>query len=228
MSDEVKAAALKAHKRLATGLFLLMLLVYALSVWMSRSNPPGWIGYVQAFAEAAMVGALADWFAVTALFHHPLGIPIPHTNLIEKGKKSIGSNLGTFVVHNFLTPGNIRPYMKQLTVSAYAAGWLGRAKNKELLVAEIARMLGDILHKMDDRMVSQFVARKGGELLAEVKLHLLVANALRYFIEKGEHEKLVTLLAQKVAIYISGHEEIVREKVRDESYFFVPKFVDNK
>jgi uncharacterized membrane-anchored protein YjiN (DUF445 family) len=61
-----------------------------------------------------MVGALADWFAVTALFHHPLGIPIPHTNLIEKSKKSIGDNLGNFVVNNFLTPQNIRPYIQKL------------------------------------------------------------------------------------------------------------------
>jgi uncharacterized membrane-anchored protein YjiN (DUF445 family) len=228
MNATVKAAQLKAHKRLATGLFLLMLLVYAGMVWLSRAHPAGWIGYVQAFSEAAMVGALADWFAVTALFHHPLGIPIPHTNLIEQGRKAIGDNLGAFVVSNFLTAGNIRPYMQKLAVSAYAAQWLELPKNKALVVAETTRMLADILHKMDDRMVARFLARKGAELLNELKLHELVANALQYFLDKGEHEKLIGLAAGKVAGYIRGHEDIVREKVHSESYFFIPKFVDNK
>src|SRR6476619_4793291 len=98
MNDTDKAAQLRRHKRWATGLFLFMLLVYAVMAWLSRAHPAGWVGYVKAFSEAAMVGALADWFAVTALFHHPLGIPIPHTNLIERGKQSIGNNLGSFVV----------------------------------------------------------------------------------------------------------------------------------
>jgi uncharacterized membrane-anchored protein YjiN (DUF445 family) len=228
MDAIAKAAQLKAHKRLATGLFLLMLLVYATMVWLSRAQPAGWVGYVQAFSEAAMVGALADWFAVTALFHHPLGIPIPHTNLIEHGKKAIGDNLGAFVVGNFLTAGNIRPYMQKLAISAYAAHWLEQPKNKALIVTETTRMLADILHKMDDRMVARFLARRGGELLNELKLNELVGNALHYLLEKGEHEKLISVMAGKVAAYIRGHEDIVRGKVRDESYFFIPKFVDNK
>src|SRR4030095_3141877 len=101
-AERSKQEQLTAHKRLATGLFLLMLLVYVAMVWLEYQSPAPMIGYVKAFSEAAMVGALADWFAVTALFHHPLGLPIPHTNLIEKGKKAIGQNLGAFVVSNFL------------------------------------------------------------------------------------------------------------------------------
>src|SRR5690606_5822040 len=139
----------------------------------------------KAFAEAAMVGALADWFAVTALFHHPLGIPIPHTNLIERGKKTIGGNLGDFVVSNFLTAGTIRPYISRLSVSAYAAGWLQREKHKTLIVTEVSRLLADILHKADDERISRFLARKGGNLLADVKLNTVVASALQFFLEKG-------------------------------------------
>ena len=119
-----KAAQLRAYKRLASGLFMLMLVVYVFTAWWSRVHHAPWLGYVTAFSEAAMVGALADWFAVTALFHHPLGIPIPHTNLIERGKQAIGANLGSFVVSNFLTPATIRPYMNKLTLSSYAAHWL--------------------------------------------------------------------------------------------------------
>src|SRR5690606_25154254 len=97
---------LKNSKRLATGLFLLMTGVYILMAYLSIHNAAHWIGYIKAFSEAAMIGALADWFAVTALFHHPLGLRIPHTNLIEKSKQKIGNNLGEFVVENFLNPLN--------------------------------------------------------------------------------------------------------------------------
>lgn len=227
-SDAAKLRQLRQHKRMATGLFLLMVAVYAFMAWLSRSDDAHWIGYVKAFSEAAMVGALADWFAVTALFHHPLGLPIPHTNLIEKSKKTIGDNLGNFVVNNFLTPQNIRPYIQKLAVSAYVASWLSSGKNKTLMLTEITKILQDIIQKMDDAAVSAFIARKGTELVGEVKLNQIVAGALQYFLDHKEHEKLVTTLASKVKQYILEHETMVQDKVKEESYFFVPKFIDNK
>src|ERR1700754_2999347 len=129
-----KAKQLRNHKRMATGLFLLMLLTYICCIYVSKHFVYSWVGYVEAFSEAAMVGALADWFAVTALFHHPLGIPIPHTNLIERRKQSIGDNLGNFVVSNFLTAATLRPYIQQLSVSKYVSSWLSGEKNRQLLV----------------------------------------------------------------------------------------------
>lgn len=223
-----KLRQLRRHKTLATGLFLLMVLVYALMTWLSRSDASHWIGYVKAFSEAAMVGALADWFAVTALFHHPLGLPIPHTNLIEKSKKNIGDNLGSFVVQNFLTPQNIRPYIQQISVSAYAAEWLAGPKNQALLTAELAKVLKDIVQKMDDAAVSGFIARKGSELIGGVKLNQAVAGALQYFLDKKEHEQLITTLAGRIRQFIGENEEMIEEKVKEESYFFVPRFVENK
>jgi uncharacterized membrane-anchored protein YjiN (DUF445 family) len=94
MNDELKKKQLRNHKLLATGLFLLMAVIFITTTILEKRNPAHWIGYIRAFSEAAMVGALADWFAVTALFHHPLGLKIPHTNLIEKSKEKIGDNLG--------------------------------------------------------------------------------------------------------------------------------------
>lgn len=227
-NDASKMRQLRNHKRMATGLFLLMVAIYIFMTWLSKSDDAHWIGYVKAFSEAAMVGALADWFAVTALFHHPLGIPIPHTNLIERSKKSIGDNLGNFVVNNFLTPQNIRPYIQKLTVSAYAAEWLSSQKNKGLILAEITKLLKDILFKMDDAVVAKFISKKGAELIAEVKLNQIVANALQYFLDRKEHEKLITTLAARIKTYISENESMVQDKVKEESYFFIPKFIDNK
>lgn len=202
--------------------------VYMLMIWMMQRMPAAWMGYVKAFSEAAMVGALADWFAVTALFHHPLGLPIPHTNLIEKSKQSIGNNLGSFVVDNFLTPQNIRPYILRLTVSAYVGSWLSSQRNKALVTTELIRLLKDIVRKMDDGLVAGFIAKKGHELIGEVKLNQVVAGGLQYFIDHGEDEKLVTALAAKIKSYVSQNELMVQERVKKESYFFVPKFIDNK
>lgn len=228
MDSAGKTKQLQNHKLLATSLFALMLVVFVVATWLSRTHTAAWLGYVTSFSEAAMVGALADWFAVTALFHHPLGIPIPHTNLIENSKKAIGDNLGNFVVSNFLTPGTIRPYIQKLTVAGYVAQWMEKEKNKKLLVTETARFLNGIVQKLDDDTMSGFMATKGNELLNGIRLNVLVSNALHWFLDNKEHEKLVTLLAGKIKMYIGENEGVVKEKVKQESYFFIPKFVDNK
>ena len=111
---------LQFHKNLATGLLVLMFVIYISMVFLQKKHPElSFIGYVKAFSEAAMVGALADWFAVTALFQKPMGLPIPHTNLIEERKVDIGNNLGGFVVENFLKPKQIRSHIENIKVSKY-------------------------------------------------------------------------------------------------------------
>jgi uncharacterized membrane-anchored protein YjiN (DUF445 family) len=229
-----KQEQLAAHKRLATGLFLLMLLVYVVMVWvetrhaLSLQSLAQAIGYIKAFSEAAMVGALADWFAVTALFHHPLGLPIPHTNLIEKGKKAIGDNLGAFVVSNFLTPASIRPYIEKLHPSRYAASWLATERNQALLNETIRKLLRDIIMKLGDREVTTFIARRGGALLGELKLNELLSQGLKYLVDHSLHQDLMTALAARIGGYIEQHDTLIKEKVSQESYFFIPKFIDKK
>jgi uncharacterized membrane-anchored protein YjiN (DUF445 family) len=227
-TDPAKAAQLRAHKRLATGLFLLMAVVYAFTAWLMSRMAGGWLGYVNAFSEAAMVGALADWFAVTALFHHPLGLPIPHTNLIERRKQSIGDNLGAFVASNFLTPEAIRPYLEKLSLSGPAARWLSVEKNKKLIVSAVCEVMLDVLNKMDDAAVVKFLSRRSGDLLEGLKLNLLAASALQYFLAQGGQQALITLLAERLQDFIESNEDVVRERVSRESYFFIPKFIDNK
>lgn len=223
-----KTEQLAAHKRLATGLFLLMLLLYIAMVWLGHRDPSPVIGYIRAFSEAAMVGALADWFAVTALFHHPLGLPIPHTNLIEKGKKSIGDNLGSFVVSNFLTPSSIRPYIERLHPSRFAASWLASERNQILLRTTIRKLLRDIFSRLEDRAVTTFIARRGGALLAELRLNELLGQGLKYLVDQSLHQDLITALAARIGAYIEQHDSLIREKVSQESYFFIPKFIDKK
>ena len=137
MNDDQKKQDLRKFKTFATALFLLMVVIFAASTILQKSYENHWLGYIRAFSEAAMVGALADWFAVTALFHHPLGLKIPHTNLIEKSKEKIGDNLGDFVVSNFLSPKNIKPYILKLKISSLAGDWLSKERNQEILMTQI-------------------------------------------------------------------------------------------
>jgi uncharacterized membrane-anchored protein YjiN (DUF445 family) len=228
METDIKAKQLKKHKQLATGLFVLMLVLFVVSTVLMRRYDNLFLGYLKAFTEAAMVGALADWFAVTALFHYPLGIKIPHTNLIENSKASIGDNLGSFVVNNFLTAGNIRPYINKITVSEYAAQWLAKDRNKQLLVTEITRLLNDIVGKMDDASVSNFLVNQGKKLIDAIAVHKLAANALQYFLDNKEQDQLITLVAAKIKEFIAANEKMVQERVKKESPFFIPGFVDKK
>ena len=225
--DTVKARTLRKHKTMATGLFLLMVVVYVACTWYQQIASPSWIGYVKAFAEAAMVGALADWFAVTALFHHPLGIPIPHTNLIENRKKSIGDNLGGFVVSNFLNASTIRPYIQKLQVSNFAARWLSKEKNQDSFIQEIAWLLKDVIKKMDDAAVVKFLSHKSITILNNLKLNEVLASGLHLIIERGDQERILNYILKKVHRYVINNDEIVKKKVKEESHFLIPGFVDN-
>lgn len=228
MQENEKYLQLKRHKSIATGLFILMAVIFLLCIYLQKNIAGSWLGYVKAFAEAAMVGALADWFAVTALFHHPMGLPIPHTNLIENSKKRIGDNLGNFVVDNFLTAKNIRPYINKIKLASFVGGWLQKEHNKNLIIKEGCFLLADIVNKLEDDKMATFLAEKGAEMMKSIPLARLSANALQYLYDNNEQEKLITLLAEKIKGFIAENEELVKEKVHEESYFFIPGFVDRK
>src|ERR1700754_1547980 len=120
--EAVQAAALTRMRRFATGLLLCMVGVFVAARLAEESMP--WLGVIRAFSEAAMVGALADWFAVTALFRHPLGLPIPHTAIIPRNKDRIGRSLGDFVQGNFLTREVLAERLAGVHVGQRVGRWL--------------------------------------------------------------------------------------------------------
>lgn len=227
MNDEQKRKQLRKYKAFATGLFVLMAIIFIITTILQKSDNSHWIGYVRAFSEAAMVGALADWFAVTALFHHPLGLKIPHTNLIQNKKEQIGDNLGSFVVGNFLSPQNIRPYILKLKISHFVGEWLSKQRNQELLIKESSLIVLDILHKLDDKTVVNFIASKAKEMSGDLKINHIVGNGLKYILEKNDHQRLITSLAKQIKDYVLNNQEMVRERVKKESFALIPKFVDD-
>jgi len=228
MNDEAKRKQLRKYKMFATGLFVLMAAIFIATTLLQKSNPSHWLGYVRAFSEAAMVGALADWFAVTALFRHPLGLPIPHTNLIENSKQRLGDNLGSFVVSNFLSPQNIRPYIQKLKISNFVGEWLGKEKSQEILIRNLSDIVLDILNKLDDTSVSQFISKKVTEMTDDIKLNKVVGNGISYILEKNDHERIVTNLSKQIKEYIIENDEMIKDRVQKGSYSFIPSFVDNK
>jgi uncharacterized membrane-anchored protein YjiN (DUF445 family) len=228
MNDEAKRKQLRKYKAFATGLFVLMAAIFIITTILQKTHDSHWIGYVRAFSEAAMVGALADWFAVTALFRHPLGLPIPHTNLIENSKQKLGDNLGSFVVSNFLSPQNIRPYIQKLKVSNFVGEWLAKENNQEILIRNMSDIVLDILNKLDDSTVSSFISKKVSEMTDDIKLNTIIGNGISYLLDKNDHERIVTNLSKQIKEYITENEDMIQERVKKGSYTFIPSFVDNK
>ena len=227
MTDEEKKIQLRNYKMFATGLFVLMAVIFVVMTILEKKNPAHWIGYIRAFSEAAMVGALADWFAVTALFHYPLGIRIPHTNLIENSKERIGDNLGNFVVENFLSPQNIRPYIQKLKISSFVGDWLSKERNQENLMKELSNIVLDILNKLDDTEVMNFIGKKAKEMTDDVKINEIIGNGLDYVLDKNDHQRFITNLSKQIKEYVLNNQKMVKERVKSESFFLIPKFVDD-
>ena len=215
MTEVEKIQNLKKHKAIATGLFLLMAIVYFAMVYLDLHSDAKWIGYVEAFAEAGMVGALADWFAVTALFRYPLGLKIPHTNLIENSQKAIGDNLGHFVTDNFLTPSTIRPYIEKLEVVKYAADWLNKPSNQKDLQDELIHFTKKIVTDLDDKDVVDFITLKGDEILKQFNLPELVSSSLEYVLEKEKHDEILEAIIPKAKEYILESDLIIKDKLNE-------------
>ncbi|ADX67977.1 DUF445 domain-containing protein [Weeksella virosa] len=227
MTTDEKKKQLRKHKAIATGLFVLMTLLYLWMVFLEQETPKPWMGYVKAFSEAAMVGALADWFAVTALFRYPLGLKIPHTNLIERSKNAIGDNLGNFVQTNFLTPTNIRPYIEKLDVVSLANNWLKKPDNQHLLEEELMNISSKIVRDLNDEDVVNFLSDKGAEMLRQFDLQALVASSVNYMLDRNKHTEIINAILPKAIDYMYDSNGIIKEKL-EEKHPIISMFVGKR
>jgi uncharacterized membrane-anchored protein YjiN (DUF445 family) len=221
----LKRKKLRQFKMLALSLLLLMACIYIVSsLFIDQYS---WLGYTRAFAEAAMVGGLADWFAVTALFHYPMGIKIPHTNLIENSKQRIGENLGDFVVQNFVTPEIIRPRLDQFSIASKLGDWLAQEKNRQPIINEVFVLAEDLLQQADKTQLAKWFSQQAQELAGSFNAGNLLSDVLQYVLANDKHVPLIDAALDKLAEWISGHESFIRERVKKESSALIPGFVDN-
>lgn len=208
-----KKKQLQKNKLIATSLFILMAFLYLFMLYLQQIYNLSWIGYIKSFSEAAMVGALADWFAVTALFKYPLGIKIPHTNLISNNKNALGENLGTFVSENFLNSATIRPYVTKIDLSTFIINWLSKEQNIIQTRKEIQAVLKMIINKIDDQDILKFASKKGKEIINEIDLSEFASKGLLYALENKEQQRLISLLIPPSKYYVENNKEAIYDKV---------------
>ncbi len=202
-------------KLLATGMLVLMACVYVSTRVIGPIHPA--IGFIKAFAEAAMVGGLADWFAVTALFRHPLGLPIPHTAIIPRNKDRIGDTLATFLRDNFLTPAVVARRMKGLDVAGAAGRFLASEDRggSGRLRDGASRLLADILESLDDDRLGGMAKSAIAERLRRMDVAPLLGQSLTAAMREGRHVPLLDGIINRVSLVIASNEDIIREMVHE-------------
>ena len=197
---------------LATGLLGLMAAVFV-AAHLAEARHPGW-GYVRAFAEAAMVGALADWFAVVALFRRPLGLPIPHTAIIPNNKERIADSLGRFISEHFLHTEALRPKLAQVDLAGMAGKWL--TKNNGSVAERLAGLIPKLLAMLDDASVRRFLHQQLVTQLERVEFAPLAGRLLETLTEGDRHKELFCAGLRLVDEWMHENHEWLRREVRDE------------
>ncbi|WP_229698468.1 DUF445 domain-containing protein [Wenjunlia tyrosinilytica] len=227
-SDEVKRRGVRRMKLFATGLLALATVVFAFARWREASGAGAWAGYVAAAAEAGMVGALADWFAVTALFRHPMGLPIPHTAIIPTKKDSFGRSLGDFVGENFLSEDVIRGRLRAVGIASRLGGWLSDPKHAERVTQELAAALRGALTVLRDSDVQAIV----GEAVTRRANAQVVAPPIGRMLDRvvaaGGHHRVVDLVCVRAHDWLVEHQDSVMEAVTGGAPGWTPRFVDRR
>ena len=210
-------------QRIALALLLMMGVVLAATSFSVAAHP--WTAWVRAFAEAAVVGAVADWFAVVALFRRPLGLPITHTAIIPNNKDRIGESLGRFVEENFLTPENVMQRLAGVNVAKAAGTWLAEPANSDRAAAGICAMVPRVLTMFQDEDVTQFLTRILLGELEKINLSRVAGEALELVTSGEEYQALFDDAVEGIERLIAGNQALILEKFGEASKY-TPEFVD--
>ncbi|MEU0130575.1 DUF445 family protein [Streptomyces sp. NPDC006289] len=227
-ADEEKQRGVRRMKTTATGLLLLVALVYVLATWAENSGVGGWPGFVAAAAEAGMVGALADWFAVTALFRRPLGLPIPHTAIIPTKKDQLGTSLGSFVGENFLSGDVVRDRIHALGVGARLGSWLAEPAHADRVTAELATALRGALTVLRDSDVQAVVGEAITRRADAAEVGPSMGKMLEKIVTDGGHRKVVDLVCVRAHDWLVMHGDSVMDAVQGGAPGWTPRFVDKR
>ena len=224
-ADARRRAGLRRMRTVATGLFVLAAVGYVATL---RLDHGGVWGFVNTAAEAAMVGALADWFAVTALFRHPLGIPVPHTALVKKRKDELGRSLQEFVSENFLTEEIARDRLASAHVAERLGRWLGQPRNRERVLAEVTRGGTLALERVADEDVHDFLAEMLLPRLSREPVSPILGSLLEGVVEGGNHTGLVDLGIDEMHRWLTDNPDLFAEVVGERSPWWSPDWLDDR
>jgi uncharacterized membrane-anchored protein YjiN (DUF445 family) len=213
-------------KAFATGLLLAMTVLFLITRAIEDGHSG--ISYVRAFAEAGMVGALADWFAVTALFKHPLGLPIPHTAIIPTRKDDIGRGLGTFVQGNFLSGPILGERLASIGVADKVGQWLADRHNAEQLAANAGDVVEAVTEVLSDEDVSSAVQDMVDARLRAIPAAPLASRVLDAAVENGQHRVMLDSLLKGTSRAVEHNRDLLRIQLGNESPWWVPDAVDDR
>jgi len=227
MQDEAtRQAALDRMKRRATALLVLSTVVFFAARLLEPRFP--WLGIVRATAEAAMVGGLADWFAVTALFRHPMGIPIPHTAIVPARKDRVGRTLGAFVQKNFLTREVIASRLRSVNVAERLAQWLSSPENVRQIARHAASSLASAAQLVRDEDVEAFIDRSVEERVRALRAAPLLGRLLSVITADNRHQELLNEAIRLAANAVEDSHALIRTRVEQETPWWLPSAIDDK
>ncbi|RST32313.1 DUF445 domain-containing protein [Sphingomonas ginkgonis] len=204
----------------ATGLLLVMAAIFV----VARAFEPGhpWLSYVKSFAEAAMVGGLADWFAVTALFRHPLGLPIPHTAIIPRNKDRIGDALANFLQSNFLIASVVARRMRHIDIATAAGRFLQAPAGEATRIRQGAsRMIADLFESLDDERLGGMVKTAVATRIRAVEIAPVLGHALASAINEDRHVPMLETAIRWSARVLDHNEPMIREMVKKRANWVV-------
>lgn len=231
--DAARAADLRRVKALATLVLASTLALFVAAKALLNVHPV--FGFIAAFAEAATIGGLADWYAVVALFKRPLGLPIPHTAIIQSNQHRIADKLGEFIETHFLGSGPVEAKLRQVDFGAFIADWLRDRKHSNDLAGFLLRLLPDAFSRTESSGLVTFLAQRIGAQLQSIDVAPLVAGTLRSFVQEGRHQALIDDVLTLVDDTLTSKETMAmfREKVRKElptllRLYRADKFLVNK
>jgi uncharacterized membrane-anchored protein YjiN (DUF445 family) len=215
-SDAQLARALTRQKVLATGLVVICALVYVGAKAFAPRYPAS--GYVAAFAEAAIIGALADWYAVVALFRHPLGLKLPHTAIIPKNQTRIAENLGNFIARHFLSGSHLGEKVHALDLAASTGSWIAEPHNRKRIADHAAQLVPDAIAAIDHDMARDAIERGVLARLAAVDFAMVISTSLEVITRANRHHAILeevlgwleARLAEPTAL------AVIRERIRSE------------
>lgn len=199
-------------RRIAGGALLAVFIGMIVFRLLEETHPA--FGYLRAFCEAATVGALADWFAVVALFRHPLGIPNPHTAILPNNKDRVAASLAEFVTANFLTAEQLGPRIKALNYAESFSRWL--RENADFLVSRAAGCAPRLLAGIPDEEIARLLARRGRKLAGSVSLGPLLGSSLNALVQNGRDRQIFLGVLESTEELIVSHRDLIEAKIREE------------
>jgi uncharacterized membrane-anchored protein YjiN (DUF445 family) len=222
-TDEERRIALRRMKRLAASLLLVAAAVFAVAFPLQETVP--WMGFVRAAAEGAMVGAIADWFAVTALFRHPLGLPIPHTAIIPRRKDEIGAALGAFVEDEFLSDAVVAGKLRSMGVARRLGEWLREPENAERVTAEASVAGRGVLALLADDDVANVIEQLARTHLLEPEWGPAIGRVGARLVAADQQRAAVDAVLERAEGWLVAHPEAFGSMVSSRLPKWMPGFV---